>query len=111
MKLHRIAIAAGALTLASLAGGANAAAPSLDKLQFGAQTDVTPVRSRNCVPIYRVVRVHATGSSFLVWKKKLIGFRCFPIAVLVPKFPIPDPGPYGRVPGRIPGKVGSRHGF
>lgn len=95
MNIFRNAIAAGAIALtAGLAGAANAAAPSLSTPRIGGDADVTAIAYQHCFPVYRYRKVHVASSSRIVLVRHIVRLRCIPIAILKPKLPIPDPGPY-----------------
>ncbi|MEN8195144.1 MAG: hypothetical protein ABFS30_01360 [Pseudomonadota bacterium] len=107
MNIFCNAIAAGAIVLtAGLAGAANAAAPSPDTPRIGSDADVTAIGFRHCVPVYGYRKVHFASSSRVVLVRHIVRFKCFPIAVIKPKLPIPDPGPYRKDFGKFNPRAG-----
>jgi hypothetical protein len=109
MKLHRIASTIAALALtAGLAGTASASSEAA--LQFGASAHVAPVAYKHCFPLFGIRRVHFSSSSRMVLVRKIIGWKCLPIAIQKPRLPIPDPGPYHKRPGKIGGLVNPQAG-
>jgi hypothetical protein len=101
MKLNRNATAIGAIALtAGIACTGNASTSSTAALQFGDGAQLASVSHKNCFPIFGVRKIHLSGSSHIMFVRRIVGWRCLPLATMRPRRPIPDPGPYKR-PGRI----------
>jgi len=104
MKLQTIAGTIGALALSlGIACAASASTSSEAALQIGAGAQVAPVANRHCIPLFGYRKVHFSSSSRIRLVRKIIGWKCFPIATLRPRLPIPNPGPYHKRPGKIGG--------
>ena len=111
MKLHRIASTIAALALiAGLAATGNASTSSEAALQVGNGAQIAPVGYQHCVPIIKKVAVHFSSSSRMALVRKIVGWKCFPIAIQKRRLPIPDPGPYHKRPGKIGGLVNPQAG-
>jgi hypothetical protein len=108
MNLKLITLAAAAAITLGAAGSTNANTSSTDVLQFGNGGHVAPIAYRHCYPRFGVRRVHLSGSSRIIFVRRIVGWKCLPILVKRPRLPIPDPGPYGRLPGRKGGFVSPR---
>ena len=88
-------IAVGAIAMIagiSSASGAMTTKPA--KIQTGAGVEATPVVARNCYPIFGYSLKHYTNTSLAIKVRRIIGYRCLPLAVLRPRFR--DPGPLRR---------------
>lgn len=84
-------VTAGALALATTVSAAQAGPLYGLSQQSITGTEAMPAAHKHCFPLFGVRRVHVTGSSLMVFKRVIVGYRCIGIAVRRPKLRFPDP--------------------